>query len=448
MERSRARKGRDAPPSRRAKSPVLGGARPTPVVGAQPHVELLRLQGHAGNRAVTRSLDVQRDGPSPAPALKVVPPGTAFIRSGVRFDLRYDPVGPVPATGKATVTLKVNVTFKDFERSMMRRPEFRRHRWTAAQRAAFAWPADKKGAWVGKFSTAVADGWKEKHTFVLAEPDYQPHKATCDVKVQHVDKPEEANTRITAQWVPPGAPRLRSSVSGATAELDARDVDELEKHSVHNAQLVRRIGPFDYDSAELTPTVVSSIDALKAAVRRELAPGRMFAGPSEDVMAEFVGRASSKGPDWYNKKLAKARVDAVEGNVTSDLSLGITISSAVGERNATEDESFQRVDVRAMKGESVDAFQNVAAHEAGHMFGLGDEYVEEEPPKDVLAKFEGDRASHDADVRAELGDEAADELLVQGGSSMMSSGSDVKPGHYVYFLQALEAATSLKWRIE
>ena len=31
---------------------------------------------------------------------------------------------------------------------------------------------------------------------------------------------------------------------------------------------------------------------------------------------------------------------------------------------------------------------------------------------------------------------------------MMASGTDVKPGHYVYFLKALEAATSLNWRVE
>ena len=64
--------------------------------------ELLQLQGRAGNRAVAEALDVHRDGPDVAqrqvppvpglpPTLKVIDPGTAFIRSGLRFDLRYDP---------------------------------------------------------------------------------------------------------------------------------------------------------------------------------------------------------------------------------------------------------------------------------------------------------------------------------------------------------------------
>ena len=151
------------------------------------------------------------------------------------------------------MTLKINVEFKDFDRTMMRRPEFRRHRWTSAQRSKFAWPEDKKREWVGKFSQAVADGWKEKHAFVLDEPGFEKYRAVCDVKVQHVDKPEEANTKVTAQWVPPGAPRLRSSVGGggATAELDARDVDEPETHKLPAVAVVRQIGPFDYDSSEL-----------------------------------------------------------------------------------------------------------------------------------------------------------------------------------------------------
>ena len=81
--------------------------------------------------------------------------------------------------------------------------------------------------------TAVSAGWKEKHAFVLDEPGFEKYRANCDVKVEHVDKAANANTNITAQWVPPGAPRLRSSVSGgSTAELDARDVDEPETHQV------------------------------------------------------------------------------------------------------------------------------------------------------------------------------------------------------------------------
>ena len=397
---------------------------------------------------MTNALHVQRD--DPAPALRQFHPGAAWIHAGNRFDLRYDPVGPLPKTGKATVTLKINVEFKDFERSMMRRPEFRRHRWTSAQRAKFAWPEDKKREWVGKFSQAVADGWKEKHAFVLDEPGFEKYRATCDVQVKHVDKPEEANTRVTAQWVPPGAPRLRSSVSGggSGAELDARDVDEPETHQLPAVAVVRQIGPFDYDSSELNPAVLAGIAAFEAAIRRQQEPGRPLAGSPDDIVLGFTGRASSPGSIPHNKKLAEARSSAVTDKVMNDIAVGFAVGMGVGEGHATDDPKFQRVDATAAKGTGPEVRQNVAAHEAGHMFGLGDEYVEEVPPKDVLAKFQGDRASHDADVRSTMGDEAADELLVQDGASMMSRGSEVKPGHYVYFLTALNKATGHTWKVE
>ena len=392
-------------------------------------------------------MQVQRNGPDPA--LRQFDPGTAFINAGNRFDMRYDPVGPMPKNGKATVTLKINVEFKDFDRSMMRRPEFRRHRWTSAQRAKFAWPADRKREWVGMFSQAVADGWKEKHAFVLDEPGFEKYRAVCDVQVKHVDKAEDANTRITAQWVPPGAPRLRSSVTGGSvATLDARDVDEPETHRLPAVAVVRQIGPFDYNSSELTPTVLSGIDAFKAAVRRQQEPGRPLAGSPDDIFLGFTGRASSPGSIGHNKKLAEARANEVMDKVMADLAVSFGVGMGVGEEHATDDPKFQRVDATAAKGTGPEVRQNVAAHEAGHMFGLGDEYVEEVPPKDVLAKFQGDPASHDADVRSTMGDEAADELLVQQGASMMSQGSEVKPGHYVYFLRALNSATGHTWKVE
>ena len=91
--------------------------------------------------------------------------------------------------------------------------------------------------------------------------------------------------------------------------------------------------------------------------------------------------------------------------------------------------------------------QNTAAHEAGHMFGLDDEYVEEDAGPDGTKKFTGDKPEHFGDVRAELGEEAAQEMLTQDSGSIMSRGSDVKRGHYVPFLKAVETATSKQWTV-
>ena len=42
--------------------------------------------------------------------------------------------------------------------------------------------------------------------------------------------------------------------------------------------------------------------------------------------------------------------------------------------------------------------QNTAAHEAGHMFGLGDEYVEEKPGANVTPKFFADELADVSEI--------------------------------------------------
>lgn len=418
---------------------------------------LLSLQAAAGNSAVTKALSRQ---PIPAPAGgTTVPSGAPSLRRfdfpvgfvfGPRFDMSYRPVGPLPAIGKATVTLNIHVKFKDFDRSMMRRKEFMSHRWTKAQLGAFKWPDDKKKNWVGKFSTLIADGWKEKHAFVLDTPGVEKYKAVCDVQVQHVDDPYEANTVVVAQWVPPGAPRLRSSVSGTgkTAELDARDTEEPTKSNVTRIAVVRQIGPFPLNG-DSAADVAGPLAAFVAEVNRLRQPGKSLAGPKDEVRLAGTGRASSPGTVRYNEDLASRRANNVMAKAAADLGLDEGITIAAGERHATAEEKFQRVDMSASKGNQVEVSQITAVHEAGHMFGLGDEYVEEAPTdKRFTPKFEGDKSGHHGDVEATMGTEVADEHLVRNSDSIMSQGSEVKPGHYVYFLRALNTITGEQWTVQ
>ncbi|MQA87404.1 MAG: OmpA family protein [Streptosporangiales bacterium] len=440
-------------------------------IGGNAATAALLHGGHPGDRRV-----VQREPPGqvPAPAGPVSPPSPVppsrlpdfgdmrFMEINPRFDLFYDPVGPLPAVGKVTITLKVHVVFKDFDRGMMRRPEFRRHRWTRDQLRDFKFPSDDKKKWVGKFATAVQDGWKEKHVFVLNDPGFASYRATCDVQVEHVDDPAQANTVIAAQWVPRGAPRLRSAVSGKfdeskTAVLDARDPDVpvTHKRKVRPAQLLRQIGPFDHDSAVINPAVQSGIDGFERRFRQLRKRSGPLDVPIDKIDFGFRGRATSPGSVSYNNDLSLRRANAVAGRMESDLGLPPQITIGVGEHNAGADPMFRRVDVSASSSAEIEVSQNVAAHEAGHMFGLGDEYVEEDAhKKGFRQKFEADRPvlsderDEYQDVKDAMGEDAAEELLVQDGPSIMSRGDEVKRGHYVYFLESLNTATSKTWTVE
>lgn len=458
-------------------APVPAAPGPSTFRGLAKHPSLARQQlaqvgRRAGNGAVLALLGnsagagpaLQRQQqPTPAPAPGVAPPGpgpapaaplpdfgnTTFIAGGSRFDLEYKPVGPLPQIGKVTVKLKVHVDFKDFDRTMMRRKEFAGHRWTREQLRNFKWPDDQKAAWTGKFAAAVKAGWAEKHAFVLDQPDFAKYRATCNIDVVGVDDPEQANNKITAQWVPPGAPRIRSSVSGNTSELDVRDVDQPETHNVEPATLIRQIPGFEHNKSDITPEVETGIVAFEDQFRRQRQPGGPLAAiKPEDLNVFVAGRATKAGSRRHNKDLGAARADKVLTRLMDDLDLQQGRSKAVGAENATDDPEFRRVDVSATVA-ARDVTQNVAAHEAGHMFGLGDEYVEEAPKDpDVLAKFPGQKPSHYDEVRDTMGDDAANELLDQDGPSMMSSGSEVKAGHYVFFLKSLNSVTSKSWKVE
>lgn len=82
------------------------------------------------------------------------------------------------------------------------------------------------------------------------------------------------------------------------------------------------------------------------------------------------------------------------------------------------------------------------------MFGLGDEYEDEKPDVNARPKFQGDRPTHYDKVEELMGEEAAKELTVQNSGSMMSSGGEVKRGHYVHFLEAINSITAQSWAVE
>jgi outer membrane protein OmpA-like peptidoglycan-associated protein len=460
-------------PDRRAQNP--DGAQPTQELPANyggtqgmprhPTAHLLRraliqrLQRNLGNQHAQGALSsvLQRDdGGAPAADAATAPAAARptfsavrFEASGDRFDAAYTPVGPTPEVGELEIQLWVHITFKDFTRAMMRQEPFRAHRFTREQIADFAWTADERAKFETDFMSSVQSAWSGQHMLKLNDPSFSEYRARVNVSVISVDSADTAHTKITAQKVPRGAPRFRSFVSGDEATLDIRDPSEPEEHQVGDRKIVRQIKPFDLDSADLTGTVETQTTELVAEMRRKgVTLGTNAAG--ENWQMAFVGHASSRGERAYNQRLGQRRAEAVKARVESGFgSVGDDpLVASVGETNASTDERFQRVDVSVRNRNPTTVTQNVAAHEAGHMFGLGDEYVEERPTDGAIPKFFGDQPEHYGDVEAQLGTEAADDLLVQDGGSMMSSGGQVKAGHYVYFLQMLESMTGKQWTVE
>lgn len=445
------------------------GKRPAPKAGEAARGEIstaeagvLGLQRSAGNKTVAAMLTLNRQptlAPAPAPATDPKFDRTVFISGGTRFDLEYKPNGPMPVKGDITVSLRVHIDFKDFTRADRRKEPFRSHRFTRAQLADFKWTAAEKSSFGTDFQRSVATAWSKKHEMVTKDPAFAEHRAPVNVKVELVDADKAHNT-MTALKIPKGKPgetpppRFRSFVQGDTSTLESRDVTETETRTVRDRQFIQQIGGFANNSADLTPDMRTEIAAAAARIKKAsitLGESKSADGKEHDIHLFTMGRATTLGSSSHNTTLAKTRADAVLAALNSEMGWGDQgTAMSAGERNTTEEEKYRRVDILItdmVTGGTNGVTQNSAAHEAGHMFGLDDEYVEEDAKEAESKKFLGDKPEHFGDVEAQLGADAARELVNQNSGSIMSSGSDVKRGHYVPFLTALEKATSKDWTV-
>ena len=368
-----------------------------------------------------------------------------------RFDARYTPVGPAPAEGKLDITLKVHITYEDFSAQRKRKDPYKNLKFTKEQLSDFNWTPAEKIKFAADFISSVQSGWSSKFKFRLKDPAFAEYVTAVNVKVQEVDKPELANTKINALKIPKDAPRFRSFVHGNQATLEKRDPSEPKKNTVGTYEKVKQIGPFGFDSSTLTPDIISQITELASFMKSDPKPESWSLG--------FNGRASSQGSKDYNAKLAQRRSDAVRFELNRQMGWGDEanyIGFLSGEDNATAEAKFRRVDVTVSKSSSgaKDVDHNVAAHEAGHMFGLGDEYVRESNlMDDETPKFLGDKPSHYDLVEKYMGKDEAEQLLIVNNESIMSEGNTVMKGHYVTFLLALNKLTNYdaehkNWRID
>jgi hypothetical protein len=397
-------------------------------------------------------------GPCPDP-LPHLPDATGYFFSGIRFDAEYKPTGPFPIQDPFKITHRINIDFLPFSTRLIREQprlfgKYRGVRFTAAQRAQFAWTDAEKTTYKNDFKTNVQTIWSAQHALDLNEVCFARYRAMPMVNIEFVDDPERAHSRVTAYKMPSGTARLRSEVSSGSATLESRDPSVPTSHWVAPYDWVKQVGPFEFNSSAINPDVeadVAGIASLLSPVIDRTKPNDPF---PVDSCLSMSGRASSEGSASYNEKLARERVKSVELHLEDKLGLPhptarLYIGTEPGERNATTDPQFRRVDVRFSRlcAAGSDVPQNVAAHEFGHLIGFGDEYVDEKPPTDVLPKFEGDRPTHYGDVEAALGTAAAEELIVQDSASIMSEGNQVRRGHYVYFLQAINRMTGRTWTV-
>ncbi|NJN87093.1 MAG: OmpA family protein [Leptolyngbyaceae cyanobacterium SL_7_1] len=301
------------------------------------------------------------------------------------------------------------------------------------------------------FVKSVHDKWSNKHLLVLNEPGFSAYQCNVDVTSRIEKNPDDAHTVINVVK-PKGEKRFRPRVSGIdrqknsetthTAKLDFRDPTIEQKNQINTPDLIKDVGNFDFDSDRINSDCQKDIDEIASFIKQN-APQR---DPQICTFSlGYTGRASSQGSKAYNKKLSERRMMAVGKILDALPGFCLSFLVAAGEEEATEDAEFRRVSVGVFLENSrqpKETTQNLAAHEFGHMIGLGDEYVETAPKiPGSSARFLGDKPSHYDAVKSLIDQAAADELIVQSSANIMSLGNEVKRGHYVFFVAAIDVMT-------
>lgn len=468
---------------RAAKQSQTTAKRSTPSSSAAPQsatgdfMSIEQLQRTFGNQTLQRMLadgrvqpvtpalyQVQRQAPAPATGMGTPPAGPApddprltnllsmdSIASeqtfnGSRFHAEYEPNSgrgkdARPVAGKLTITLRLHVNFKNF--SEVRREEpYKNMRFSREQREDFDWKPTEETTFRQKLKSSIESGWGvgKLQTLTAVDPNLSDLNAAVHVVVDANADEGDAHNVMTALKVPKGAPRFRSFVSGDGTEstLERRDVEEREDFVV--TEKYWRIGPFAHDDDGIS-SVQSQIDSFIAEFNA--LPARPI--PYKPYELYFLGRSTSPGSETYNKRLAKRRADAVAADFVSKANPDNTYNNnvgATGETGTGEDDKFRRVDVFLRADQ--DASQLTAPHEAGHMFGLPDEYHDTE-----AGRFTGDELDPEFAqlVRETIDEQAVEAVEVGHTRSMMSHGDEILRAHHTPFVHAIESLTSLDWTV-
>jgi len=306
--------------------------------------------------------------------------------------------------------------------------------WSPAQQAAFK--AD--------YASLIFGTWSFQHPIRSTRPNWNLSISTM-VTVQEDDA--DPHFKITVSKLPVDAgdgkasvcddgthhnaardscPANPPGVDGGTAIMDSRDndVDRVRNGS----QPVIGIF-FDIGSSDIPAAQEAKLDA----------PANQLT-TNPDWNAELTGRASARGPARDNFLLARQREQAVSGALTGKGVNGSQLMHSVeGEQDAGRTDFDQRVDVHVIDVQS----QATAAHETGHMFGLGDEYIHggESPGDPLPADYQ--------QLIADNVDLPAGGMPTKGATdSIMSNGSEVQNWHYAPFVALLKDITgSEDWTV-
>jgi hypothetical protein len=422
---------------------------------------ILALQRGAGNAAVTRLL--QRDSLSGNDYMAARKAKEEWVRGGVRGPLDFVPstnrggfqVAYVPdvASGALNVTLKGAVKFVDgielikvggvLPLAVARQPTAQVQAAATAinamapnQReaavAAWHWDAAAQREFLQNFESSIHDAWQRKFQFHNTREFWGDLGADVNVlvNVRAGDKAKEDHLGITSYKIADGAAAGTVGVVRSKVGTDAHD-NEMELNSGDvkprtDIKLTRTAG-FTAGTDTLDPAGAAVVTDF--ATRFQNAGGPLCGTCGKEISQLAGTRINLKvqGAGAEPEVQAKTRFDKL---VAALATAGMT--GAAGRC----DFAYDGVGEQATLVVGTGSTQTIASHEAGHMFGLQDEYT---------APFTSSSAGPlgqptDPGLGAGQGLPGG---VRENTDSIMSVGNAVKPQHYATFLEGLKFVTGM-----
>jgi outer membrane protein OmpA-like peptidoglycan-associated protein len=312
----------------------------------------------------------------------------------------------------------------------------------------FQWDPGAELAYKTRFLTEIAPQWSRRFAF---ESTRSPHEAWKDVTITpivrivedeltpHVvldvhKRPDDVepvtNTVSPRDPNKPGQP-LTTYFTSDNLGLEAPLDDPLNEKSIKVTKVHFKRGRTELDergNSELAPIVtqMSAHPKSHATLR-----GRA----SSDRKAGTTVQEGFKLNLRLSRERSRAVADALEA---AGIKAERILIRNWGDSGATFDEDNCRVDVAVGSHQA----RQQAAHEFGHIFGLGDEYGY----SDIPGARPGDPLNDPAYEKM-VKDQTGYDLRRTSDESMMSKGATIRPWHYSPFLEALKAIAGPSWKL-
>jgi len=305
-----------------------------------------------------------------------------------------------------------------------------------AAMAPWLWTAAGKTTFLSELESSIEQAWRAKHQFHCSKEFWTDLGSTVDVRVVVHEGAQGSgdHMKVTSYKESDTVVNSGPAYVAPTEVFGSHDADDNEMVLTSNQTRRRsdirqsvQIG-FKDETTELDASSISQLNWFGNAYKSGGGPRCSKCSQEIAEAAQGAVNVEIDPPNSPNPQdAARARFNAVTAQLVSagmtDAPTRCVMILRAGTGNGGQ--------VRMGAGVQ----QIVAAHEAGHMFGLDDEYT---------APFSGTGGALGTPRDGDLGPaQGLPGAVAENSDTIMSVGDAVRPQHYATFLEALKAVTAM-----